>query len=248
MTDRRYERAVQDGMLVRFLDGQTPVEESGAVRAVLQTRAGRARLDDLREESARVSDLVGAVETTAPPPLRMERSASSRWTGWAGRAAVVTLLLSAGGAAALPPVRSAAAAWVSGAMARLGVVGERGRAEVVGGGAGGADAAVEPGRVVGIPISAGTLLLELEVPEPNATLIVERYAESSASASAARVELLVLPDRVRVLNAATPAGRVVLHVPPSAERLRVVIGTDAATIDLPPRVDRWELPLTVPGR
>jgi anti-sigma factor RsiW len=230
---------LDDGAIVRFLDGEAAADERAGVEAHLAACPVCAdRLVDLRRRSLNLGILLSRGDFAVPPlpaapaaPVVDElaaRRAARRMPArpWLQAAAVAMLLVSAGLFAA--PVRG----WVRGLLGGDAPVAERPApplpaptTEVPRAGARiqftpqGAELSVE----VSHPQAGGALLLEAG---PGTTV----SAEVRAPAGTAPAELLVLPSALRIANDPASVAEYRVTVPASVRRVRVRIGSAPPTI------------------
>jgi hypothetical protein len=219
---------VPDAVLVRWLDDEASPDEAAWVEAATSAAGAAAdRVWQLRESSRRFAAAAAAIDVPPLPPLRLPRRR------WLARAASLTLLLGAAAAAAMPAARALVADGVAWAVGRVRPAHEAAVPEPV-------DAA---GRAfVGVPVPGPRLTVDIERSQRAGSLVIQRGSGPDILAGAGAAELIVLPDRLRVRNAADGTDDVVLIVPPALREIRLLLGGSVRVL----RLDAAGLPDPVP--
>lgn len=241
---------LEDGELVRFLDGELASSER-SVAEVHVAACGRCRTahDRILARSARVSSALALIDdlgagdgSVATRPTAIRRASGA---GWLRAAAIGALILAMGGLVS-PTVR----AWIADGWAAF-------RTSVSGSSEPAADPgaqALGPGaaRTRFVPRS-GALLVRLENPPAAGTLTVETTGDGSGSVvflSGSEEGILVLPAGLVIQN--TPGSRADyrLLVPPDLTSVTAIAGTDTIAVLRPGSEGRrsWRIPLADRGR
>jgi hypothetical protein len=218
---------LEDGELLRYLDGESEHPERGAAQRHLAACGEcRARQETFERRARAVSAALAAADV-APPPVRlveMRRSPLRRLTAAQIKAAAVLVAL-LGGALTVSPVR----AWLV----------DRWH-DVRSAFTGGDDSAPHPlpdeeaqgsGSVAFVP-AAGTFTVRLTTRQITGTLRAVMGADSVASArvvgAAGGVDLVVLPDGLAIRNDSNAQASYVLRLPGAITELVVEMGGRAA--------------------
>ena len=196
---------------------------------------------------ARRGEKLGALLRATDPPVppmaypaeRIARAVRCRaWVRWRAAAAIAVLAVAAVG---VPPVRAwivrtARALW-SGAVRSP-------RAALTG------PTASEGANSVTFTPAAGAFSVHVARPQTQGSLTVETVADSAAVAAVtggSGAELLVLPDGLRIVNAAGASASVVVRVPATVTRIVVTVGAAAPRILTPSGPgQRWVVDLRAP--
>jgi anti-sigma factor RsiW len=227
---------LDDGAIVRFLDGEAAADERAGVEAHLAACPVCAdRLAALRRRSLNLGILLSRGDFAVPPlpsapaaPVVVDELAARRAARrmparpWLQAAAVAMLLVSAGLFAA--PVRG----WVRGLLAGGGApVAERPATPPP---APTAEAPLAGARIQFTPQGA-ELSVEVSHAQAGGALVLEAAPGTTASAEVrspagtAPAELLVLPSALRIANDPASVAEYRVTVPPSVRRVRLRIGT-----------------------
>lgn len=242
MQDPGYGSGVQDGELIRYLDGQLDERDRADLGARLTGTGATApaeRLAVLRSRSVQLSDLLASDPALAEltrasadamrPHIiqaarRRQRHHNRRWL----QAAAVVLLL-AGLIGSASPVR----AWL---LLRVHTVA---RAIGIGGGPAEPAPATSPmsdavDAAVRVSFPVRSAALEVAVLAEGGTLIVRRGTGSAASAEATGTRdarFVVLPDGIRIEGPAQPAGAIyVLTLPAHVSAIRMLAPDGTMTV------------------
>lgn len=226
---------LDDGAIVRFLDGEAAADERSGVEAHLAACPVCAdRLAALRRRSLNLGILLSRGDFAVPPlPAAPVDELAARRTArrapmrpWLQAAAVAMLLVSAGLFAA--PVRG----WVRGLLGGAAPVAER-------------PPTPPPAPTAGAPLAGARiqftpqgaeLSVEVSHPQAGGALLLEAgtgttaSAEVRALAGTAPAELLVLPSALRIANDPASVAEYRVTIPPSVRRVRVRIGSAAPTV------------------
>jgi anti-sigma factor RsiW len=212
-----------DADLVRLLDDEAPDAERGAIESHLTACGSCARrFASLKARSARLSDRLTASDLPAPAPaLRPARRrrvlADPRWRV----AAALVLLL--GGTLLVEPVR----AWIVDAAGLLWAkaTGHSRATPMVPAPA--PAPAPGAGSVTFVPAEPG-FTVQVTRRQAEGSLTVETGAGPEASAAIAGgegpAELVVMPDGLRIVNAAASTRSYHVRVPPSVSRVVIEVG------------------------
>jgi len=203
---------VNDGELIRLLDGECSAEEQARVEGHLATCPACAKRRAVLDE---LTQAVTAALVRGDEPVRAVRMPKRRWHRGAFRAAAVLLLVSVGVAAAsAPPVR----AWLSARWADLrGLVGPR------------STTGTEPRGVTTVRFVPTTAVftIELVAPQDTGVLTIDSAADTLASAtvtpSMRGEELVVLPDGLRIVNRRSDKASYEVRLPRSVTGVRIRI-------------------------
>lgn len=227
---------LDDGAIVRFLDGEAAVDERAGVEAHLAACPRcTERLAALRRRSVNLGVLLARGDFALPPApaapadelaaRRAARRAPMR--PWLQAAAVAMLMVSAGLFAA--PVRD----WVRGLVGSGATpTAERPAPAPT---APSAEAPLAGARIQFTPQGA-ELSVEIAHPQAGGVLRLEAGTASTASAEVrapagtAPAELLVLPAALRIANDPSSVAEYRVTVPASVRRVRVRVGRTAPLI------------------
>jgi len=206
---------VEDGALMRLLDGECAAEERAQLESHLATCPACAERRRMLESVAK-SVTAALVSGDSPAPSR--RVTPRRWRMGALRAAAVLLLASVGVAAArVPPVR----AWLSARWADLrGLVAPRPTPE----------AEARGTTTVRFVPTTATFTIELVARQDTGALTIDVSADSVASATVTpgmgSEELVVLPAGLRVVNRPDDRASYEVRLTPSVTEIKIRIGRE----------------------
>jgi hypothetical protein len=210
---------IPDDTLVRYLDGEASPEEVTRIEGAARGSADAERLWELREAGERFASVVGEVPLPELPPLLLKPPRRLvplpelpplllKPPRRLPRAAAIGLLFVAGSAAALPPARSfvldvveQARSWIAGPPAAV-------------------DADLSRSSV-GIAAGGPIYLVEIVGRQEGGVLRVVRGSGRELVADASGAEMVVLPDRLRIVLEPGATGDVVLTVPSGHTGVRV---------------------------
>jgi anti-sigma factor RsiW len=221
---------VEDGALVRYLDGQAANGERADVAAHL---AGCGRCADRMAELARATGAVTAALRAADPAVPRGRVRPR----WGLRAAAAVLVLAAVGGA-VRPVR----AWI---LERAGALWEvvTGRGDP--GGRPGRQGPASSASVAFVP-TGDVFALEVTERQQGGVLQIETVDGDTAVAvvlgGTGREDLVVLPSGLRIVTGPTAGASYVIRVPARLASVRVVLG-DEEPRDYRPGGPPVEIPL-----
>jgi predicted anti-sigma-YlaC factor YlaD len=218
---------LEDGELLRYLDGESEHGERGAAEQHLAACEDcRARLRGLERRSDAVSAALRSADVT-PPPVRLvnvRRSRSAWWRGPQLKAAAVLVAL-LGGALTVSPVR----AWLVDRWHD--VRSAFSDADAPGPDSDPSDQLQGAGSVAFVP-AAGSFTVRLSARQPTGTLRAVTSADSVASARvlgvASGIDLVVLPDGLVIRNDSTAAASYELRLPRGVTELVVEMAGRAA--------------------
>jgi hypothetical protein len=240
---------LDDADVLRVLDGaceSAEREEHGAHVAscpACGTRAGvlARRVERLGRTLAAADP---ASRPIAFPAARIARAAQRRTIRRWGIAAAITLLIA--GAAGVPPVR----AWIVGAARTLFSRTTRGPAAVRPAAAPAAPVApLDTAGAVTFTPPDNVFVLRIAGRQAVGTVTIEAAERASASATVTgdrgSVELLVLPDGLRIVNAQGSRAGYVVRLPGALSRVVLQIGQEAPIVLVPvARAGRWVVDLS----
>lgn len=233
MNDARLQAHVDDGALVRLMDGALHAPAAARVEAHLDAcEPCTARLAELRERSAALRELLAGEPAAAPdawlrPALEARRRRrASWWRGPRGMAAAAAALFVL--ALLAPPVYGAVRRWVA---ARLAPVASAPASRPSG-------APPAPARARdAVRFTPATAELHLRFAEPDASAVLALAPTTGAEArlsveraAGAPPPVLVLPDGIDVQNRATPGATYRLLVPASVREVRVTVAGRAVAV------------------
>lgn len=215
-----------DGDLVRLLDGEMDAPERTHTEAHLAACAEcRRRLKTLRRRSIRLGELLIASDWEIPP-LRPPRAAPASHS-WLRAAALVAVLL--GAVMLASPARAWIAEWVGARWNALASAPEAAP--------GPQTPPVQqagPGTRVQFTPTGDEFDLEFTTRQAGGTVRVEPHGAAFVSAEVLRddvgTDLLVLPNGLRVRNAAESTAEYRVMVPAHLRRVRVRVAGDAPTV------------------
>jgi anti-sigma factor RsiW len=225
---------VDDGELIRLLDGECSAEQRARLERHLATCPAcverRSVLDSL-------TDAVTAALVRADEPVRSVRAPKRRSRSGAFQAAAVLLLVSVGVAAAsVPPVR----AWLSARWADLrGIVAPHATPRTESRGA----------TTVRFVTTTGAFTIELVARQDTGVLTIDVSADTLASASVTAAgrrgeEIVVLPGGLRFVNQPGDRASYEVRLPSSVTAVRVRIGDAPEWRVVPARP--WSIDLKKP--
>jgi uncharacterized protein (TIGR03437 family) len=240
-----------DGRLVRLLDGEVSAEERAELLELLESSPeARARYDELRAVSSRLSHLLEQEATPpvpdlAPPQRSVVRGRRSGARVWLQLAAGVVLLLAVG--LTVEPVR----AWLTTGVQRVVELFAPQESDPA------AEDLVTPEQGTESPSTVRFLpadpvfAVEVRSPQPDGVLIVESVSdggEVTASVVAGAGEtLVVLPSGLGITNTAESTADYRVSVPSRLTSVEVRIdGVVVATLSPGDPPGRWEIPLDRP--
>lgn len=228
---------VDDGDLIRWLDGEVAAEEGRAVRAHLADCAAcAARLGGLRTRARAVSRVLAA----ADPPV-----VGRRRIGWGMRAAAAGLVL-LGVGLVVEPVRAWILERAEGAWSLVAA-----RETPAPASAPDEPQGARPDPVAGTVsfIPAGDVFrLEVAARQAGGELVIEMVEADAASATVeadgADEQFVVLPSGLRIVNAAGSGARYVVRLPARLQSVVLVIGDEPGRRYAPAEAgERWTVPL-----
>jgi anti-sigma factor RsiW len=205
-------RHVDDGELIRLLDGECSAEERARIESHLATCAECAQR---REGLDGLAHAVSTALVRGDEPVRSLRVPGRRWRPPAIRAAAVLLLVSVGVAAAsVPPVR----AWLSARWADLrGIVAPRATPGPESRGA----------TTVRFVPTAGAFTIELVARQDTGVLTIDVSADTLASAtvtpSLRGEDLIVLPGGLRIVNRPSDRASYEVRLPRGVTEVRIQV-------------------------
>ena len=237
-TTRINEGHIAEGDLVRYLDEEmTTAERAATARHLIACTVCSASLDSLRAERARFENLLGRMTVPAVDPARraaslaaIERAAageraSARSNGnrrAALRAAVVGgVLIASAAAATSAAVRDAVSdAWnaVAGSTSEIAIDENRPAARRI----------ALTGATIGFVPSGESFVLEVANPQESGILILGISVSESVTATAVDpeevVDLIVLPNGMRIENQPMATGDYAVSLPRRLREVRVRVG------------------------
>lgn len=218
---------LDDGTLVRWMDGELDAHDEGAVtRAIEHDPELRARVEELRASASLLRTSLSAWDPGPAPDLEIpappSTSAPPARAASILRAAAVALLVCAGVVAAVPGLRATVVAgargvvsWILSPTVRTPGSTERPAPPAV--------------TRVGFPVEGPTFTLRLQSMEEG-ILTVRRSGSTGGSLEArgGAAEIRVGPDGVEVENAGAYAGALELRLPQAVEVLILEVGAASA--------------------
>ena len=205
-------RHMDDGELIRLLDGECSAEEQARIARHVATCPVCAQR---QEGLGGLANGVTAALVRGDEPVRSVRVPKRTWRIGAFRAAAVLLVVSVGVAAAsAPPVR----AWLSARWAELrGLVGSRSTSET----------AVAGATTVRFVPATSVFTIELAGQQDGGVLTIDLSPDSLASATVIRgrriEEIVVLPERLRIVNQPGDRASYDVRLPSNVTEVRVRI-------------------------
>ncbi len=215
---------LEDGALIRFIDGEANVQERAAVEThTVDCPACATRLAELRRFSASLSAALTAADVSPRrfvSPLVLRRSRRIRIPL---SAAAAILLVVAAIAAAAPPVR----AWIRARWAEL-----RGATSRQHASAPPTPPNAGPTTVRFVPRDA-SFTIELTGPQSGGVLTVDVSEDTIATAvltgrSGEGEELVVLPMRLKIVNQKSTVASYVVRLPRTITEVNVHVGSGPA--------------------